>query len=398
MKVHIYKCMGVFLQNALLVILVAGSAVAAGQDLYSSEILYSNVNNCGSAGGNCSGYVNEQVSFNQSYDKLPKLNNTGDIVWQSRAKGGNYDILLKPASSEAVLTLSSNSNDDTDPRINDSGDVTWMGWDGSDWEIFLYKQGSSTQITSNAIDDKFPKINNAGEVVWIAGAADERGKIDKYEVYFYSGEVQQITSNDGFNVQARLNDSGDLMWRTKVQDTFDIYTQIAGVTQQVTSDDSVEAHPQITNSGHLVWERNDGNDDEIMVMLSPATSPVQITNDEHNDCLPSINDNGIVAWQKFDGNDTEIYVYANGAVSQLTDNDFNDTAPLVNARGDVIWLGNNGTGNGVFIYQSHTRSISKLSDIYSGHYNPIPDLNDLGHVVWSGSYDENFEITISSPK
>lgn len=373
------------------------SAPAAQAELWSTEVLYSPLNNCGSAGANCSGYVNERVSFDAKYNKLPKMNDGGDIVWQSRAGSGAYEISLKRNGGEITL-ISANAGDDTDPRINNSGEVAWMGYDGSDWEIFLYSQGVTRQITSNSIDDRYPKINNAGEIVWIAGQADSTGTIENYEVFFYSGgAVVQVTNNGAFNVQARINDAGDLMWRGKGAGSFDIFQRVGGVISQLTNDDLLETYPQMTNSGHLVWERHDGTDDEIIVKLQQAAAPVQITDDASNDRLPAINESGTVVWQKDDGNDWEIYVYSDGRISQLTDNAINDYAPQINARGDIIWLCKESSGIGVYLYQTSSRTISKLSEIFSGHYDPVPDLNDAGKVVWSGAHGGQYEITTSSP-
>ena len=40
------------------------------------------------------------------------------------------------------------------------------GWDGSDYEIYLYDGTTATQLTDNSYDDYFPQINANGYVVW----------------------------------------------------------------------------------------------------------------------------------------------------------------------------------------------------------------------------------------
>jgi len=42
-----------------------------------------------------------------------------------------------------------------DKFLNGSGEFVWHGWDGNDWEIFLYSNGTVTQITDNDTDDAF---------------------------------------------------------------------------------------------------------------------------------------------------------------------------------------------------------------------------------------------------
>ena len=38
-------------------------------------------------------------------------------------------------------------------NLSERGDLVWYGWDGIDWEIFLYSKGTITQITDNGYDD-----------------------------------------------------------------------------------------------------------------------------------------------------------------------------------------------------------------------------------------------------
>jgi len=78
-------------------------------------------------------------------------------------------------------------NRDTDlyPQI-DAGKVVWEGYDGSDWEIFLYNGTTTTQITSNSYNDYSPQID-AGKIVWYGDSPD-------YEIFLYDGgTTTQIT-------------------------------------------------------------------------------------------------------------------------------------------------------------------------------------------------------------
>jgi cysteine-rich repeat protein len=44
--------------------------------------------------------------------------------------------------------------------------VVWYGYDGLDWEIFLYDGTGITQLTNNSYNDGAPQINNNRYVVW----------------------------------------------------------------------------------------------------------------------------------------------------------------------------------------------------------------------------------------
>ena len=62
--------------------------------------------------------------------------------------------------------LTNNDYDDYSPQINDNGYVVWQGWDGSDWEVFLYDGSGIIPLTKNTSNDRRPQINNNGYVVW----------------------------------------------------------------------------------------------------------------------------------------------------------------------------------------------------------------------------------------
>jgi hypothetical protein len=86
--------------------------------------------------------------------------------------------------------LTNNSYGDYWPKINDNGYVVWRGFDGSDYEIFLYDGTTTTQITNNSYDDKYTQINDNGYVVW----AGSDGSDD--EIFLYDGATTtQITNN-----------------------------------------------------------------------------------------------------------------------------------------------------------------------------------------------------------
>jgi len=63
-----------------------------------------------------------------------------------------------------IFKLTDNSQHDRDPQIH-NGQVTWYGYDGSDYEIFLYNGSSVIQLTDDEYDDNYPQIHN-GQVTW----------------------------------------------------------------------------------------------------------------------------------------------------------------------------------------------------------------------------------------
>lgn len=53
----------------------------------------------------------------------------------------------------SITHLTDNSYHDYHPDINNNGDVAWQGFDGSDFEVFLYNGLTRTQITNNSYDN-----------------------------------------------------------------------------------------------------------------------------------------------------------------------------------------------------------------------------------------------------
>ena len=69
-------------------------------------------------------------------------------------------------SQYVIKKISQNPHDDTNPQINNIGYIVWEGYDGTDWEIFLYDGSTTTQLTNNSYDDTHPQINDNGYVVF----------------------------------------------------------------------------------------------------------------------------------------------------------------------------------------------------------------------------------------
>lgn len=343
-------------------------------------------------------YDMQLITASNMYYKLPRINNSGSLVWQAKV-GDHYQVFYISASEDTPHQLTNNALNNTDPRINDHDEIVWMGSDKEHSDVFLYSKGVVTKLTANALMNRHPKLNNNGEVVWIAGAADSEGKIENHETFLYAnGVVSQITSNNQFNVQVRINDAGTMMWRGKGEKSFDIFSRTAGVITQITNDAEIDVNPQISNKGNMVWERNDGKDDEIVLKLQQSPTPVQITTNDTNDCEPQVNDQGTVVWQGYNGGHWQIFMYADGVTTKLTEGPLENTGPQLNDAGDIAWMIHDTDGIGIAVYQAATKKISKISDRFVGHYSQMVNLNNQGQVVWAGSNGKSFDILMASPK
>ncbi len=159
-----------------------------------------------------------------------------------------------------ITRLTDNNYVDGSPNINNHGQVVWSGFDGHDYEIFLYDGVQIIQLTNNEYLDFIPDINDKGQVVWVASDNQD-------EVILFDG---------------------------------------GGVSQGVISNDSYRKYwLAINNNGQVVWEAFDDYDYEIF--LYDGTNIIQLTDNERNDRRPHINDNGQVVWESEIGNN-EIFI------------------------------------------------------------------------------------------
>lgn len=397
----------VFTNRTLLVIfasLLAGlpglQSSAGAAELWATEVIYGVANDCGSAGANCSGYSNTQASFNERHDRAPRMNNFGDVVWEGRPSNSNEDFEIYFRSADTGITeqITDNLVEDAFARLNDSGEISWMTFDSGLWQVNFFANGlSQTASATGSTLPTYPKISQLGDITWIGNT----GSGTDYEIFLYAnGIANQLTDNDSDDVQVRINDASDLIWRGRgdlaTDSSFDIYTHMDGALQRITNDDRLEWYPELSNSRHLVWSVFDGQQCDIVVQLN-GSAPFQIStlSDDH---AAVINDRGDVAWEGWDGNDWEIFLYAAASqtITQLTDNDYHDYTPQINNAGDLAWIGLGGE-IGVYLYQAATQTISKLSDNYVGHYDTVADLNEQGKVAWTGFDGTDFEIIIAAP-
>jgi hypothetical protein len=81
----------------------------------------------------------------------------------------DHRIVKTDATAEyTVLRLTDNEFHDKESRITDNSDVVWDGFDGNDYEIFMYERRLDQvwQMTDNFCNDLCPTINNNGDIAW----------------------------------------------------------------------------------------------------------------------------------------------------------------------------------------------------------------------------------------
>ena len=238
-----------------------------------------------------------RISYDARNDLAASVGSTGIVAYQkARGYPFGWEIMVWEAGQQFQLTT--NFYYDMGPRVYEKS-VVWYGWDGEDYEIFLYDHEAKTieQITDNYFDDVSPEIWGA-TITWEGYPSAES------DIYMWTrpdGNVRKITDNPEDDINSRI-------WK-------DI----------------------------IVWQSFDADDFEIWLYeISTATSR-KLTNNGYDDVQPHLRD-GVITWMGYDENrDAEVFVgdLVNGIDRvepvMLTDNEHEDRDPQT-AGGRVVWL------------------------------------------------------------
>lgn len=225
-----------------------------------------------------------------------------------------------------IIQLTNNDYDDWIPQI-DNGQVVWEGYDGQDFEIFLFNGNEIIQLTNNNYDDRRPQIDN-GQVVWTTS---------NYDVLLFNGTNTITLTDYGFD-------------------------------------------PQIQN-GQVVWEGLNA-DQHTKVFFFDGARTIQLTEDDYNEYDPSIH-NGQIAWVSsyyelsyWELDTKEIVLFDGIRITRLTDNNYDDEYPKIH-NGQVVWTHIYGGGRGysdIFLFDG-----KNTITLTNRGYDPKID---NGQVVW----------------
>ena len=207
------------------------------------------------------------------------------VAWQ-KAKGWPYGWEIMMWSKGVQTQLTTNYYYDMAPQVYGTK-IVWYGWDGHDFEIFLFEDGKGiSQLTDNQFDDVSPVIWE-DQIAWEAYAG-----IDADIFIWKEGRIRRISDN--------LED---------------------------------DLSPSIWN-GQVVWQGFDGDDFEIYLYNGKRT--VKVTSNTYDDINPSIRDD-IICWMGYYDNwDAEIFIWDNEDIKQMTNNEYDDRNPKT-AAGVVVW-------------------------------------------------------------
>jgi len=332
-------------------------------------------------------YVIKKISRNPYYDDTnPQINNNGQVVWEGY-DGTDWEIFLYDGSTTTQLT--NNSYDDTHPQINDNGYVVWEGYDGTDSEIFLYDGIDTIQITDNSYDDLDPQINNNGYVVWrdrhlYFGGPDS-------EIYLYDGSnTIQLTHNAFSDFDPQINNNGVVAWVGNGLFLYDgtTITQLTGEYSYGGED------LQINDDGYLVWFADHAAEEGGVYMYNGAEIIRVIKNRGYENRDPDMNDMGHVVWirEPIEGGPGKVMLFDGTRKVQLTNNLDSENNPKINNKGEIACTRCSTSGCSVIVYNGVTFTELTISP----RYVLGPQINDHGFVVFQSFSESNNDIYLAS--
>ena len=149
----------------------------------------------------------DRIVSTGGYNNQPQTDGS-EVVWWGTVPGINYpEIFLYDIASHAITMVSNPLISNYSPQVS-NGQVVWNGWDGNDYEIYLYNGHLPCgQLTNNNANDYFPKIDN-GQVVWYGD--DGNG----YQIFLRDltgTENIPLTSGSSNNWDPQIN-NGQIVW------------------------------------------------------------------------------------------------------------------------------------------------------------------------------------------
>lgn len=168
------------------------------------------------------------------------------------------------------------------PTTHD-GYVTWAAYDGNDYEIFLWKDNETIQITDNDTNDYEPQVYN-GQISFTGNDGEATN------IYFWDG-TSTVNISDGYS--------------------------------EISNDDSYLWDSKVVWSGWV--NGTDDNKGSFQIFYYDGTQTVQISDYENSrhSFEPVLFEN-VIAWHWWDGNDWEILFYDGNQITQITDNEIDD--------------------------------------------------------------------------
>ncbi|MCP3875991.1 MAG: hypothetical protein GY699_22935 [Desulfobacteraceae bacterium] len=380
--------------------------------------------------------INTISDFNTEYDDVPQINDNGHVVWRGDQQNTNntyyYDGIdstttpyikyagpkalnnngnfISTASGKGYLGDKNSISQITTAHvsgpmhINNLDQVVFSMSDGNDYEIYMYHNGSLTQITYNNFDDFRPVINDASQIAWTAYWGS-----NQKDVFFYNnGTISQLTDNQTVKSWVVINQIGQVAWDEYDGNDYEIMIYNGSLVEQITTNEINDTGVSIDSEGWLAWGTDTG------LFFYNTESIIQLTYTSAQNVV--LKENGHLAWLAYDDTDREVFyarikiptsplVYPSAAVSTNSNGEMGDEysgEPVISQNGRYLIF--HGTSSNfvqqdinnafqIFIKDLSTNSIQVVTTDVNGD---VPIFSDVDVAIpASVSNDGRFVLFVS---
>lgn len=292
--------------------------------------------------------------------------------------------------------LTNNEADDAYPTVSDSL-VAWTGFDGTDYEIFIWKPGDATptQLTSNDAEDWLDDVSG-DRVVWMSSNNpwDENAVWDEYTWKVGDEAPTRLTWSVGSSASGRV-DGDRVVWITghtpTAPDTWSIWTWKAGESGPThIADNGFGAN---VSGDRVVWFTDTGTNDtqyDLYTWKAGDQSPTPLAATTTDESMFDIAD-GRVAWISNDySTGTELFTWAEGDSDPTLVDTVGWDVQEVRVSGDrLAWTGRRLIDEWFYAAEIFTWKVgdvapTQLTD--DRRYNFLPEI-DGDQIVWQSAAD-----------
>lgn len=292
-----------------------------------------------------------QLTDNNYHDSWAAVHN-GRVAWRGQVPQPDetnvFQIFYYDGST--IRQLSQNGQYDsniTAPAIN-NGQVAWgqpMSYDGSIWGLFFYDGTTVRQIempsgmvykgivSIGKSSASMPFLSNGRIAITAFDGHD-------YEVLVWeNGSFSQITNKSTNDLALGIDGPYVLISGYDGGADTEIFLWNGITMTQITNNNFDEYSNEVAMSnGWVAWNDLDSTGRKEQVFLWDGSSKRQISNNRYgvNSQAYLVMHNGQIAWTASDGNDGEVYVWNGSATYQLTNNSVSDYAYGIN-NGQVVF-------------------------------------------------------------
>jgi len=388
--------------------------------------------------GSASTYNTFLLSEFRAYDRVPDMNDYGQVVFAEMPVGEtHYEIYRYDTSTGLKTNISNNGFNNYKPFINNSGQIIWENGD-----LCFYEPMSNkiTQVMDLTIGHpNYLNITDSGIATYSINKKLFQFDTQNYNttghltytptgiIYDTTSDFETVYEDPNYILNdVIVNSSGKIVWQQYTDINFEVKYYDGNSVHNLSLDNLWDGSADINNNGDIVWIKNTGTELNLMHFDHSSSTIEEILSDfDITSWEPMINDNGKIlfiggspsdtydsnlyltngnevsflgsnvgqydmtlngniVWSGQEGDDKEIFFYnsTTGEIIQITNNDYDDQAPKLNSNGDIVWWAQQSGLADLFAYDAITGEIFNVSNS-SDIEEPLNfEINESGDIMW----------------